>query len=198
MGKNKINFSYISLAFFILIAFSQSIIPSFYFAAVTIHELGHILAAKLFKIKIKELKLNALGIRINTTEKLCSYRDEFLLAAFGPLLNYISALLVMIFKINNYLPHSDEFVICSIILGTLNLLPIHSFDGGRMLKCFLLKFTSPNIANHIINIISFMIITLLWLISVYFLLIYSTSLGIFIFSSSLFFSIFLKNDLTTN
>ena len=198
MKKNKIKFSYILLLILLLVTLTQNIIPLSYFAAVIIHELGHVWAAKLFKIKIKEFKLSFLGARINVAEKLYSYKHEFILCAFGPMFNYFSALFIKILTINNRLIWVDEFIISSVILGTLNLLPINGFDGGRMLKCLLLSIVPQNIARYIINTVSFMIITLLWLISVYFLLIYSTSLGIFIFSSSLFFSIFLKKDVGIN
>lgn len=195
MKKFKIKFSYISLLVLIILTLTNNIIHWSYICAVTVHELGHIFVAILFKINIKELKLNIFGARLNISEKLYSYRDEFLLCAFGPLFNYTSALLIYILTTNT---DANEFILSSVILGTLNLLPINGFDGGRMLKCLLLSFLPQNIARYIINTTSFIIITLLWLISVYFLLIYSTSLGIFVFSSSLFFSIFLKKDIDVN
>ena len=162
--------------------------------AATIHEIGHLCAAKLFNIRICELNFGLLGARLKTSSALYSYSDEILLCLFGPLFNFLSATFVYIFSRNTgcYGENVEFFIISSFILGSLNLLPIRTFDGGRILEAVLSCFLPIQKAYFIINFLSFVIIFFLWCISVYFLLIYTSSLGLFIFSLSLFSSLFVE------
>jgi membrane-associated protease RseP (regulator of RpoE activity) len=75
-------------------------------------------------------------------------------------------------------------------LGILNLLPIRSFDGGRMLECTLYALTDARIASTVMHGVSFGFLLLLWLIAVYFLLRAGDGLSLFCFSLALFLRFF--------
>ena len=192
--KVKFGFFFVFIIFSLLFTLNKFTFLSL--LAATIHEMGHLVASKLFKIRICELDFGILGARLKISGALCSYKQEILLCLFGPLFNFLSALLVYILS-NKESGASEEiefFILSSLVLGTLNLLPIRTFDGGRILESIFSTFLPVEKVFFIINIFSFLIIFLLWCISIYFLLIYTSSLGLFIFSISLFASLFIDGD----
>ena len=158
--------------------------------AVTIHELGHILAAKLCGIDLGELKLGILGAAIIPQNTLFSYKKELILCIGGPAANIFSALAASPLK--NSAPFFNQFWIYSISLAALNLMPIKTFDGGRIFSSLLLYKLPVKTAEKILNAISFIFIFTLWSISVYLLLKISSSISLFVFSLSIFSKIFIS------
>lgn len=159
--------------------------------AAAIHELGHIIAARICKISLGELKLGIFGAALTPKTMLCSYKKEIALCLAGPLVNLLSAILLYpLLKSNN--GFGSLFIGASLFLGILNLLPIHEFDGGRILFCILSSRLSLKSATRAIKITSFILIFSLWSLSVYLLLKLSSSVSLFIFSLSLFAKIFLS------
>ena len=192
----KIRFSFFSFLLLLSLVISKNKFFYLSFLAVFIHELGHILAAKLLGIRLNELSIGMLGARIKTDGACCSYYSEAVLCSFGPLFNFSTALLVFIFCSLNgtYGEGARYFVNASLFLGGLNIMPIRTFDGGRILEALLLSLIPLEYVNAICGAISFIFIFSLWSASIYFLLIYSSSLGIFVFSFSLFCSMFVREE----
>ena len=193
MGKVKFKFDFFAILAFIVLLISKNEYTVLTVIAVIIHEIGHIFAALVFKIKISEFSIGILGARIKTSTILTSYFQEIMISLFGPLFNLFSAVFVF-FLFNSQ--HDDRiayFAVASVLLGVLNLLPIKSFDGGRIVECVFSVLFPDKIAFYIVNCISFFFIVSLWMISVYFLLIYTSSLGLFVFSALLFCNIFIEN-----
>ncbi len=186
----KIKVSFFFLLMLISLFLSHSYLSIAAFLAAGLHELGHIIAARLCSIPLSELKLGILGAAITTNGELCSYKKEIFLAISGPMVNIISAFLVL-----RHIDAPDRFgamfVAASFFLGILNLLPIDDFDGARILKCILLLKLSPDRVDFISKRISFILIFSLWFFSVYLLLRMSASLSLFTFSLSLFCKTFL-------
>ena len=190
MKKIKIKLSFIPLLLILSLLISSNNFTSMALLAVLIHESGHIVASKLFKIELTEFSFGILGARLKTNGILTSYWQEILLSFFGPLFNFLTVIILLILRTQS---SAVSFLIfSSAILGTLNLLPINTFDGGRIFKSLLSFFICPHIVSKIMNLISFFLIFTLWIISVYFMLIYTSSLGLFVFSLSLFCTIFLN------
>ena len=196
MKNLKVKFGFFSVFIALALIFSANKFTLLSFLAATIHEAGHLIASKLFNLRICELNFGLLGARLKTSGSLCSYKQEILLCFFGPFFNLLSALAIYVYSMQfGYLSETAEFfIVSSLILGVLNLLPIRTFDGGRILEAVLSSFLSIEKVYCIINVLSFIIIFLLWGISVYFLLIYTSSLGLFIFSVSLFASLFIEGE----
>ena len=187
--KIKIGFFAIFLFLTLMITNSAFFLASVF--AVLLHELGHILMARLCRIRLYECSIGIFGAGITPADSLYSYSREILLCLAGPLMNFLTALFVLWF-----FPHSSYFVtsflFASFSLGLLNLLPIHGFDGGRIFhSLFSLRF-SPTVASCLLSSLSFIFIFLLWALSVYFLLRARSSLSLFVFSLSLFARIFLS------
>ena len=162
--------------------------------AAVIHEIGHLTFAFLFSIPINRIELNLFGAIIETPPLACSYKQEVIFAAAGPLANLISAATVgcTVFYFPSIKNNSTIlFIAASLIFACINLLPASSFDGGRILKCILLLKFSPNAAISILEWLSLLCIFILWSISVYFIVRTGSYLSLFVFSGALFSKIFL-------
>lgn len=108
-----------------------------YFLITFIHELGHVLVAKLFKLKIAKIKLLAIGF--NAEIDNLDYTDsikELLISVAGPLTYFISIyLLKYLYKVDfisyNAFIQANQINKFNLLF---NLLPIIPLDGGRILK----------------------------------------------------------------
>lgn len=163
------------------------------FAAI-LHELGHITAAYLLKIKINGLSIGLMGARLNVNTPMYSYSKESVLAAAGPAVNLLGGLVSFyIFR------HTGNekilfFSIASGFLACLNLLPIKSFDGGRIFLCLIAPAAGIFTAEKLLDILSFLLVLLLWMFSMYMMLRVGSSVTLFTFSSALFAELFLDHD----
>ena len=82
------------------------------------------------------------------------------------------------------------FSCASLVLGVLNLLPIRSFDGGRMTECALLQVMRVKTAEYTMRTLTFFFLFLLWAFAVYFLLRAGDGLSLFCFSMTLLLRFF--------
>ena len=166
--------------------------------AAAIHEAGHLLCASVLSIPLKRIKLNIFGAAIETDPLSCTYLKEALLTLSGPLFNVLTAIIILA-AIRGRLydaPISVRyFFVSSISLAFINMLPIDSFDGGRLLSCMLISKYSPNSVYKIIEYLSLLFVFILWSFSIYLLIKTGSSLSLFIFSGVLFAHIFSKSDL---
>ena len=191
--KVKIKFAMLLPLFAVCLFLSgQQVYTLLALSAAAIHELGHIFAARLLKIRLELFSLDLLGARLTTSGRLCSYRDEALLCAAGPLSNALTgaAALAVLPHVGALREYLLFFAAASISLGALNLLPIRSFDGGRILHCLLCRAISPSLAEPVVTFLSFICCFSLWCFSVYLMLRAGASLSLFIFSVSLFARLF--------
>ena len=99
-----------------------------FLASLLLHEAGHLFAAAMLNVPVREL-----GLELRGTYLRRSYatrrRDEILIAASGPLMN----LLVVVPLI--FIPRIGiQLALCNLLLGVINLLPIPSSDGLRILR----------------------------------------------------------------
>lgn len=131
-----------------------------------IHELGHLLAGIVLKLKPKSLNLMPFGISItfeNYGYKKLMEIKKIILAIAGPLTNFIIALLISILHIDANL--KEIIIYSNILIGIFNLIPLYPLDGGRILKGIIKIKTSEEKADKIINKISNIIIIILTAIS---------------------------------
>ena len=99
-----------------------------FLASLLLHEVGHLLAAALLNVPVREFGLEIRGTYIR---RACATRrrDEILIAASGPLVN----LLVVVPLI--FVPRiGTQLAMCNLMLGVVNLLPLPSSDGQRILR----------------------------------------------------------------
>ena len=131
-----------------------------------IHELGHMLAGILLKLKPKSLNLMPFGIsltfEIYEYKKLLEIKKIFIAIA-GPVTNLIICIIAKFLHIDYGI---KQIIIYSNLLITLfNLMPLYPLDGGRILKG-IIKLKCKGIeSDKIINKISNILIVLLTAIS---------------------------------
>lgn len=164
-------------------------------SAAIIHEIGHVAASFLLKMKLKNFSLKLFSAKLGVALPLHSYKKELLLALSGPLANIVSGITAIHIYRHIYCNEYVMFVIvASFFLAILNLLPIRSFDGGRIFICTLAPHFNIYKIEYVLEILSFSFILLLWIVSVYLMLKIGSSLTLFVFSSALFAELFLNSD----
>lgn len=160
------------------------------------HEFGHILAAKMLKIDLSEIKISAGSAKIYPKGMNFSYISEAVLCAFGPLFNFLCMVLSFLYMIlksgeisfDNSL--AGYIFLISIVQIIINILPIQSLDGGRILKAGMSHVFDDKIGNITLNITTFVFAFLLWMVSVYFLIKFGGGISLFAFSLSMMLKIF--------
>ena len=156
--------------------------------SVTLHELGHILVARRLGLRFSSLSLSPIGAALTPLAGMGGYREEVFVAFAGPAANLLSVILLPKAPQSSFL---HFFVIFSTFLGLLNLLPIRSFDGGRILLCTFSRLGKPLLGERILAASSFLFLFFFWSFSAYLLLRVGASLSLFVFSCSLFCRLFL-------
>lgn len=121
------------------------------FLCVTLHELGHALAAKRYGIITKDITLYPIG-GVARLEKMPEKpKQELIVALAGPAVNFLITLAlipvllnatwnvdenskVMIISSDNFLPMLG---VLNVWLAVFNLIPAFPMDGGRVLRALL-------------------------------------------------------------
>ena len=121
------------------------------FLCVTLHEFGHILAARHFGVRTPEILLLPIG-GVSKLERIPERpREELVMAAAGPAVTLaIAALLLLllgdipsaesVFKDTSPRGVLAQLALANITLFVFNLLPAFPLDGGRMLRAALAHF----------------------------------------------------------
>ena len=111
-----------------------------FFVSVLMHEFAHSLVARAFKLPVQSISLHLFGGVSQMEKEPVRPRDEFLIAAAGPLASILIGgilLLVSLFTLKSVqvvgLP-AQLLGIINVGLGLFNLIPGFPIDGGRLLR----------------------------------------------------------------
>lgn len=133
--------------------------------ACIIHELGHLLMFVLVGCRPQRLDFELTGIRLEKPAIMLSYGREILVQAAGSATNFlVFALLAW------SLGSISDYSICAVthlVVGVFNLLPIKSFDGGKLLELLLLRITSARLTAVICSIVDICCILVLLVGGIY-------------------------------
>jgi stage IV sporulation protein FB len=156
-------------------------------SSVFLHELGHTAAALLLKKKPVAVRIMPTGINI-LLPPASSYTEEFLIAAAGPLMNILYALICV------YLPYGVGGTVrgVSLLLATINLLPLAPLDGGKILSALLTPIFDSEVFRVISDFCSLVLLALLWVLSLYIFFYSGINCTLLLFCSYLFSYIVLK------
>ncbi len=207
MGKLKIKCgAYLMLAA-MLISERADIFLIYIFSA-CLHELGHFFAAERLSLRVRETVIDFSGVRICVDVGLMSYKDEIILAAAGPLASLITLgvslaalsvrgigfegaceLCVRFLNREESMDGALSFLaLSSLLQGMSNLLPIRSFDGGRIIYGVSALLLGERAAERIADILSALSAFVLWTASLYLLLRAASGIGIYVFAFTVFLS----------
>ena len=156
-------------------------------SSVLLHELGHTAAALLLHKKPMAVRIMPTGINI-LLPPASSYTEELLIAAAGPLMNFLYA------AVCELLPYGVGGTVrgVSLLLGMLNLLPLAPLDGGRILSALLSPLFGSEICGVISEFCSLILLALLWVLSLYIFFYSGINCTLLLFCSYLFSYIVLK------
>ena len=153
VNKAKIRIEY---SFLLMIAFSVLLKSSniaFVLLFSSLHEIGHLIALLIFGGRAKEINISFYGIGLKYDYSF-SFLKELVLFSAGIIVNLILCLLNINRNIN-------------LSLALINMLPLYPLDGGRILKLILNKLFYLNVSDYIFKTVSFIVLALLVLYSIY-------------------------------
>ena len=138
------------------------------------HELGHILAMMVFKIKVEKIKFGFVNIDLfqNGSDKIIKDKVNIVVLFSGSFVNFL-----LFLAFYSWFFHSGKmiyyfFSLQNLFIGVLNLLPVDSLDGGKILKIILSRYFNFFLVEKILKYVSFLILIPLFLLGV-FVLFYS-------------------------
>ncbi len=97
--------------------------------SVALHECGHLFAFLILGQNLPRLHFRTLGITLKPIRML-SYRNEAIIAFFGPLFNLLTAFLAAAARPTS--AFADTLASVSFLLAGVHLLPMIPLDGGRI------------------------------------------------------------------
>ncbi len=125
------------------------------FASVLIHEFSHSLVARSLGMRVRDITLFIFGGVSNIGGEVRSARQEFIIAAVGPLASFALAGLFWVLSVSLHGPSPLDVLFGSVralramtpftailayltainlVLGAFNLIPAFPLDGGRVLR----------------------------------------------------------------
>ncbi|MBE6984876.1 MAG: hypothetical protein E7434_04555 [Ruminococcaceae bacterium] len=144
-----------------------------------LHEMGHLITLRLYKVEIHSIKLRMSGAEIASAPM--SYFQEILVAISGPLVN----LMLLFFSSKT----NPNLAFMNFVLVAYNLLPIYPLDGGRILHA-MLHIMLPSVAAEILeHVIGLLCISGILAASCYLTCVWHAGLWPVILSGILFFRV---------
>lgn len=148
----EINFMFVA-AVCIFLLLDKSGMSAIALLACFIHELSHIIIFAAVGYTPQKLSLELTGIKLTKPATALSRGKELLVQFAGSGAN----LLIFFLLINTIDKISivSLFAVTHLVLGIFNLLPLKSFDGGKILSIILSYFLSMGTTEKICNAVDF-------------------------------------------
>ncbi len=131
------------LALGIFYAFSGELFLFFVSTLVALqHELAHAIASAKLGYRLRSVVLMPFGAIIDGDLKGISLKDEIIVALWGPLCNLCTALFFVAiwWLVPTMYAFTDVAFYASVSIALVNLLPAYPLDGGRILRCLLMRY----------------------------------------------------------
>ena len=142
MKRFKIHFSFYIL-FLCMILSRYQILYLKLLLLIFLHELGHILVASIFKIKINRIVLTGMGLFMDAETNDLSFIKGLLFYLSGLIIN-----LILLFFLK------EEFKKINLFILIINLIPIYPTDGYNILNSIISYFFPYKISKYVSNYLS--------------------------------------------
>ena len=167
-----------------------------------VHELGHLIAGLIMRMKPEKIELMPFGFSISFKISVEEYKKKkkkgnmleikkIIVAIAGPITNFIIILLTDILNIDTL--KSIIIIYTNFLIMIFNLLPIYPLDGGRILKSILYINFGKRKTEKYINLISKITVIIMVALSSI-LILYLHNIAIFLIDIYLLY-LMLKEDL---
>lgn len=171
-GKYKIptiSISPLAFVFAAILFVDGTVYALITFAAAAVHELGHLAAALVTRTPISRVTLLPLGAVITLGEP-CPYSADIIVKLAGGGANLLSAGVCAtarrVFALSGAADIAAVyFIVCSIALAAINLLPVRTLDGGEALYSLLCLWKDPHFAERVMRVISLCALFPLWVVA---------------------------------
>jgi len=152
-------------------------------AAMALHEAGHLICILLTGCGIDRIRFCASGIEIERSRTLGAYTADAIVSLAGPIMSFIggSGLLFTATE-------ARFFGAASLMLGTVNALPIRHLDGGAAAYALICIFANEERARRISRALSLIFCVMLWMAAVWIMLVTGGNFSLFALSAVLFTS----------
>lgn len=130
---------------------------------IIVHEFGHLLTAKCFKVEVDKIYIYPFGgIAKFYLPENYSILKELIILINGPLFQEIAKIILIII----FPKYSNSIILYHYSILLFNLLPIYPLDGGKLLN-LLISFITPYKKSLIISIIiSYLIVFFIFIINI--------------------------------
>lgn len=156
MKKSKFSISiYFAVFVAIMVVIDKTNYCLLALMCVLIHECGHLFMFVIFKLPIKSVSIKLFGVEIETDNSIkIDYKKEIFVSLGGCLANLLTILICLFLNIFYSCSNLLMVAAFSLLILTLNILPISYLDGGNVLKAILCNQISIDKSENIINITS--------------------------------------------
>lgn len=161
----------------------------------TLHELSHLLAAKIIGLRTAYVAFHPFGVNLKLKNKLiCRLSDEIILYMAGPCCNILLACASL--AVYKYYPDPwlRFFYGSNIMLFVMNMLPVVPLDGGVVLKKLLMYRVGYKAAGNIMTAVSAVIVAVLLALGAYVLYITRFNYSVLFLAIFLFGNIFTQKE----
>jgi stage IV sporulation protein FB len=170
------------------------------FLVIFIHEMAHVLVARILKLKVREIELLPFGgvVRIESLFEL-NPRNEICIALAGPLFNILLLMGCMILETLGLvsLKNHTFFTETNLMLAGFNLIPALPLDGGRVLRAILSRDMGMTKATRIAAAGGLLLALFLIMTGVYALYYKIFNPNLFIIAGFLMYSAIKENRMAT-
>ncbi len=129
--------------------------------AALLHEMGHLLALRVFRVSVEAIHFTAFGMEIRADTRFLPYGKDIICTLAGPGMNLLMAVIL------SRLAGDYLLAGANLLEGAFNLLPLTGLDGARALHLLLSWLFDPVRADRICRIIEVVCALLLAVCSLY-------------------------------
>ena len=159
------------------------------------HEIAHIIMARFFNIKLKDININLTGLSTYGYEvEELNYTERMIVYLIGPLFNIVMALILMGLYSLFEVPFIRMGIDINLTLALFNMLPAYPLDGARIYEILLSKKFLYKKSKDILINLSFVIGGILFLgfcISIY---LHSANFSFFLTSIFIIYSTVIEKE----